>query len=226
MMARIIPWSLPVISGGAIGGYTPKVEPAPEPVIPYNFPYILDNIETTVSMSVNHGSTRKGATLYYNGSKKSSYFLTYKTEGNKVTVGVSGVEIVDTQNVSSVIAKVKVSGSLVYSYYTAPNASSTSNNGVAVASTKTVDLDTSVLVDISSIMTSQGGSAYLTANLGGTFETYMGALTDNGASWGAGYTGGNATITTLPTLEIESITVYNANGVAIQEWAPPEEEEE
>lgn len=226
-MVRIIPWNLPPVNGGSIGGYTPKVEPTPEPTpVPYNYPYILDNmVVVDPTIEVNHGSSRKGDKPA--GSSNTDYYRWYQTEGNKITIGVSGVEIVDTQNVSSVIAKVNVSGSLVQSYCIC----TPSNGIVASAQTKTdSDLNVNVNIDITTIMTPLGGSATNVCNVGGTFETYLGYIKNANAPTGAYYsaqsTGANATITTAPTLTLVSITAYNSNGVPIQEWTPPEEEEE
>lgn len=221
-MARIIPWSLPSIQGGAVGGYTPKVEPAPEPVIPYNYPYILDNIQIVApTLSLKMGKQRMDTTLKYNSHPYER--PQYQVVGNNVNIGVSGVEIVDTQNVSSVIAKVHVSGTIKYKYtvFAEPTSITVQDKSVAV--------DTDVSINISSIMNTVGGSVAQNANVGGTFETLIGIYNTsaNSLRQSSSWTGQPAvSIDTPPTMEVVSIMVYNDNGVVIQEWYPSEEEEE
>ena len=221
-MVRIIPWNLPPVNGGSIGGYTPKVEPTPEPTpIPYNFPYILDDIVIVdPTIVTDHGSWKSQ-------KLSSTLWLWTQTDGNSISMGLSGVEIVDAQNVSSVIATVKVSGTMVRTYYY--NADFV--DGHYPTATKTdSDLNVDVLVDITSIMTKSGGNRSATANIGGTVESVVGrtnSSTAPGPPWADGVAkGGQSSITTTPTITLEKITVYNGNGVAIQEWTPPEEEGE
>lgn len=224
-MVRIIPWNLPPVNGGSIGGYTPKVEPAPEPTpVPYNYPYILDDIVIVdPTLAIKHGSLRS----QQGESSVNAYYYWYQGVGNTVTIGISGVEIVDTQNVSSVIAKIHASGTLAYTYYTR----SYNPNYAQKTETKTIsNLNVDINIDISAIMTESGGTATNnSANVGGAFENYLGFFRNSSSPSGtamANPVNQKPVITTLPTLSLVKITAYNGNGVPIQEWTPPEEEEE
>ena len=218
-MVRIIPWNLPPVNGGSIGGYTPKVEPTPEPTpIPYNFPYILDNIVIEDPTIVNESGSWRNTSGKIGST---TFYAWWQTVGNRISVGSSGVEIVDTQNVSSVVAEVNVSGTMVRTYY------ERAGEGAEPLTKTNADLDVDVQIDITSVMSSVGGSKSTVANVGGTLETLRGSNTSStNHDPPYTYTGGPVTITTTPTLTLKRIVVYNSNGVALQEWTPPEEEEE
>lgn len=180
-MTRIIPWTLPPVKGGSIGGYTPQ--PTPEPVS--NDPYDLSDV--VLSMSYNAESAVFNVNTNY-----------WATSGH---LNISGVKILNTVEVASVIALVEVSGTLVY--------------GGTSTMTKTIGKDT-YRVDLSSVMTPQGGSSRLT---GFKYYSLENIIDDSGMQRPKEYTV-NLSDTSGLTANVVSITAYNANGVPLQEWMP------
>jgi len=93
-MARIIPWKLPDVQGGSVGGYTPAPTPTPpEPLTSY--PYDLDN------MSLSAEFVPQTVT-------KTQYPVTTVYAGVYGLVSISGVKILDSSEVSSVIITVEL----------------------------------------------------------------------------------------------------------------------
>lgn len=197
-MAKIIPWTLPDVRGGSIGGYTPQ--PTPEPVT--NYPFDLDGLVYSF----------KGFVAKFNIKNESGSY--WKILGVYNTLNISGVEILDATAVSSVIANVTLPTGFVVTY------TGTRTNGQTETKTITLSEDVTVAVDISSIMTSAGGDAIVQ---NGSYE-YAGVGVDDIIKELAGYDYGSnwtsVSVLTTGSIALSSVVVYNSNGVPIQEWMP------
>ena len=95
-MVKIIPWDLPQVAGGSIGGYTPKVDPQPDPEPPqvfFNFDDIMieENSHTANSIYMNIPSTN------FTANVEKTVTPTSIKQGV-----ISGVQPVDLIGVSSV----------------------------------------------------------------------------------------------------------------------------
>lgn len=170
-MARIIPWNLPPVKGGSIGGYTPQPTPTPSSSDPYDLDSMV--VAADFGISVTNDGTYHSSVL--------------------PAVNISGVVINDTSAVSSVIATVKV---------TAGNIVAVRNDSTTL--TITVSEDQDYDVDISSIMSPVGGSSYGETALS-TWDSASRYFVSIDAS-------------TTSTITLETITVYNSNGVPLQQW--------
>jgi len=195
-MSRIIPWKLPDVQGGSVGGYTPA--PTPEPLT--NYPYDLDNIVLSVEIKDNSGK---------NSNPNNPNVLA----GVYGLLSISGVVILDTTEVSSVIATVKLtSGSITF----------TGASGSAKTITPAND---TFDVEIGSLMTLAGGTAEIVDDTADSYTPAVKLFRSTGYSTSVGnYAWYPASMTECnATLEVTAITVYNSNGIALQEWTPSEE---
>lgn len=167
------------------GGSVGGYTPEPTPPTPTNYPYDLDNISFSDSFVLG-GHGVKGYP-----EKKASYY--------KGVISISGVQILDSVNVASVKAIVHVT----------PGTNTWTNATDTSYTTHAADIE----VDISGIMTQQGGSVDVYNETIGSSIKY---ILDFAAA-GNYYPTLQSTTTTLT---VTKINVYNANGVVIQEWTP------
>lgn len=176
-MSKIIPWNLPEVAGGSVGGYTP--DPTPTPSV---YPYDLDDIVYSTSFDL-------AGRTYANGNHHVYV---------KGLLTISGVKILDSSSVSSIIATVTVNaGTITWTNYTSAGDI----------------IDNTVDVDISPYMSSIGGTADVTDEV----SNDIAYLSDGHAQKQASYP---TFVSTTATIDLISIKVYNANGVVIQEWTP------
>lgn len=182
-MARIIPWKLPDVQGGSVGGYTPA--PTPTPLT--NYPYDLDNLVATLDFDLAK-------------VKQSKYVV-----GLQARLNLSGTVILDASEVSSVIATVGCSsGDAVFEH---PNETTTTASKAA---------SSEFTLDVTSLMTNAGGSVSGGDSLLLDKRYLSPLLADDSTNY--------CTLdSTTVTLTLVSIIVYNGNGIALQEWEPPEE---
>ena len=107
-MVRIIPWSLPPVKGGSIGGYTPKVDPeppTPEPEPPAQY-FDFSSVSIT-------GNDYHGGSVHSTGSSIPAGTTATQT-GDSGYLKLSGIQVVDLIGVSSLSVKVAFSSKNQY----------------------------------------------------------------------------------------------------------------
>lgn len=166
------------MNGGSVGGYTP----APTPVVT-DYPYDLDNMSLSVDFVENQASKNRLRYVFISGK-----------------LSISGVTILDTTSVASVVASVHV-------------APGTDVWDDAASSGQIIEAD--IDVEIGQIMTANGGDAEVSNLNQGDYDI------DYIQNFYSLKEDSYATLTsTTSTIAVTKITVYNANGIAIQEWTP------
>lgn len=200
-MGRIIPWDLPKINGGSVGGYTPEPIPTPEPTPEPEVvgPYGFDDVVFTLSTSKLTYGTSPTVVIGTEYSIPAGTNTAY-AQKIKPSVGISGVKIYDATNVNQVIAHCKI-----------PKEAWEIDYGASTGRVTTVDYDFDI--DVSTIMSTIGGA--VTKNLTSPFV------------YGVGEVAGKATMDiVLPvgSLALKSIQVFGSNGVVLQEYFPEVEE--